>query len=469
VTRLYLRIFLSFWLVIVLTIAVVLALNFQLERAWQDDAEISQRAVRMASNLGDQARHALERNGEAGLRRFAERSNQRRSRLQVLVFDAAGNELTGRSSPRAVRQVVRHWQSEGDIPGPRSRGQYLVTLASPDHGQYLLVLSPPRRPLVLRLLGPLGPWGLLVLAMVFSGLVCLWLARTITRPVREIRSAGQQLGHGRLDARVPGRSASRGDELGDLARDFNRMADRLERLVGAQQQLLRDVSHELRSPLARLQVSLALADASPDAESRRTHLERIGLETETLDKLIGEILGYVRLSEDFEPDLERIDLVDLIADIAESARLEGQPRHIKVEVAAPDTLEWMADADLLHRAIENIVRNALRHSPQRGRILLELSTPDPDRARLIVADQGPGVPESRLEDIFHPFVRLSGERSEAGIGGGVGLAIARAAIERHDGTIRAANRVEGGLEIRIELPRRNTSQQNASGRHPRSQ
>ncbi len=467
-TRLYLRIFLSFWLVIVLTIAVVLALNFQLERAWQDDAEISERAVRMASNLENQARQALERHGEAGLRQFVERSNRRRSRLQVLVFDSAGNELTGRSSPRAVRQVVRQWQGEDDIPGARSRGQYLAQVASPEHGRYLLVLSPPQRPLVLRLFGPLGPWGLLALAMVFSGLICLWLARSITRPVREIRSAGQQLGHGQLDARVPGPSAHRGDELGDLARDFNRMADRLQQLVGTRQQLLRDVSHELRSPLARLQVSLALAEAATDVDSRQGHLERIALETDTLDKLIGEILGYVRLSENFEPDLEQIDLVDLIADIAESARLEGQPRQINVDMTAPDTMEWMADADLLHRAIENIVRNAIRHSPQRGRILLELSTPDSDCARLIVADQGPGVPESRLEDIFQPFVRLSGERSETGIGGGVGLAIARAAIERHHGTIRAANRAEGGLEVCIELPRRNTSQQNASARHPRS-
>ncbi len=467
-TRLYLRIFFSFWLVIVLTIAVVLTLNHQLERAWLDDAEISQRAVRMTANLGDQARRALEQDGEAGLRRFVERGDHRRSRMQLLLFDGDGNELTERSPSRAVTQVVRQWQNDGEIPGPRSRGQFLVEISSAQHGDFLLVLSPPQRPLALRLLGPMGPWGLLALAIIFSGLICLWLARTITRPVREMRTAGEQLGQGRLDARVPERAARRRDELGDLARDFNRMAARLQKLVGAQQQLLRDVSHELRSPLARLQVLLALADGASDADSRRIHHQSIEREAETLDRLIGEILGYARLSEGIEPDFEAIDLVDLIDDIAASARLEGQPKEIAVDVTAPDALGLIADAELLHRAIENIVRNALRHSPIQGTIRLEVARSGPDAVSIVITDEGPGVPDERLTDIFQPFVRLSRERSEAGIGGGVGLAIARAAVERHGGRVSAGNRAEGGLEIRIELPLRNTSQQNASTRHPTS-
>ncbi|MFU8878181.1 MAG: ATP-binding protein [Wenzhouxiangellaceae bacterium] len=452
-TRLYLRIFLAFWLVIILTIGAVLLINSQLEHAQRDDAEMSQRALRMVGSVSDQAQEALSRGGESGLRQWAERSGQRRGRLQVFVFDREGVELLERRAPRKVRQIVRQWRQQGELAQPRVRGQFITEVSSPVDGDYLIVLRPPPRPVVLRILGPLGTAGLIALAIVFSGLVCLWLARTITRPVRQLRIAGQQLGQGQLDARAPATAATRRDELGDLARDFNRMAERLQQLVGTQQQLLRDVSHELRSPLARLQVLLALATDADSDTGRAAHLARINTEIETLDRLIGEILGYARLSEGMAPEVESLDLIDLIEDVAASARLEGAPRKLAVEVTAPDSVMMEVDSELLHRAIENVTRNALRHTPENSLIELGVEVIDPNEVLISVSDQGPGVPDERLEEMFEPFVRLSTERSESGPGGGIGLAIARAAIEQHGGSIHARNCPGGGLQVRIRLPR----------------
>lgn len=457
-SRLYLRIFLSFWMVIILTIGSVLLINIQLERAQIDDTEVSERAQRMASGLSMRAQRALDRGGVDGLARWAEPNGRQHGgrRLAVFVFDEGGNELLERRPPREVRQAAGHWSDDGDIPQPQRRGQFITSISHPEHGQFLVVLNPPPRPAVLRIFGPLGLWGLIGVAVIISGLICLWLARTITRPLGQVRLAGQALGRGELDARSAPESTARRDEIGDLARDFNRMAERLQGLVDVQRQLLRDVSHELRSPLARLQVALTLlADAEDEAERQR-HLARTEADLERLNHLIGEILGYARISHDFSPNPESIDLVDLLEDIAESARLEGAPRHISVKLDAPNTLPLLADPELLGRAIENIVRNALRHSPENGTILLGLST-ESDTLTITVRDQGAGVPERSLVRIFEPFVRLSDERSETGASGGIGLAIARAAIEHHRGTIEARNHVNGGLEIIVRLPKTSQS------------
>lgn len=451
-SRLYLRIFLSFWLVIILTISAVVLINDQLERAQRDDVELSERAQRMAGNLQTRAASALARGGRDGLARWAESVPERGRRLTVFVFDAQGQELLDRRPPRDVRRMSGQWLNDGTVPTPQRRGQFTAAITDPDHGAFLILLSPPPRPVFLRLFGPLGLVGLIVLAIVFSGLVCLWLARTISRPVQQLRLAGQALGRGDFSARAPGNATRRGDELGDLARDFNRMAERLQGLIDGQRQLLRDVSHELRSPLARIQVALALAEDSPEAAGRSGYLARIEADIERLDQLIGEILSFARISQDSEPERVSMDLGELIADIAEAARLEGQPRRITISSDGPESLRIRANEELLHRAIENVVRNALRHSPEGGQVDLIVLTPMAGQVEIRVEDQGPGVPEERLADIFDPFVRLSPERGEQSGGGGIGLAIARAAIERHAGSIQARNRRPSGLSIAIRLP-----------------
>lgn len=451
-SRLYLRIFFSFWLVIVLTIGAVLGINSQLERALRDDSVARDRAARMEASLTRAAESALSEAGRAGLREWAERPRRRRRRIRLYIFDQSGAEIRQQAPDRGTRRIARHWERNSALPPELPRRHFALPVSHPRHGRYLIVHRLPPRSILLSILGPLGVWGLIALAVVFSGGVCFWLARSITAPVRQMRLAGQALGQGEFDTRIPEATARRGDELGDLARGFNHMAARLEKLVAAQQQLLRDMSHELRSPLARLQAALTLAADSKDGVDRDRHLARTEVEVERLNHLIGEILGYARLTEGAPSRFETLDLTDLIEDIAASARLEGAPRNLQVTVEAPASLTASADEELLHRAVENVVRNALRHAPDGSTVTLALSGDD-NTATVLVSDRGPGVPEDRLEDIFRPFVRLSAERGEAGPGGGIGLAIARAAVEHHGGNIRAENRDGGGLAVRITLPR----------------
>ncbi len=454
-SRLYLRIFFSFWAVIVLTIGAVALINWSLDRAQRDEVEWSGRALRLSEGMERRAGQALASDGVEGLIRWAERSPERGRRIRTFVIDSTGVELRGERLPWELRATVRGWQRGDALPDTPRRGQVLATLDDPGHGRFLVILTPPPEPLVLRLFGGLSGAGLLGLAILFSGLICLGLARSITRPVGELKRAGQALGRGELSARADAASTARGDELGDLARDFNRMAERLQGQIERQRQLLRDVSHELRSPLARMRVAVTLAADSADPAQRGGYLTRMETDIERLDALIDEILRYSRLKDQPAPARERFDLAELLADLADAARLEGSARGVKVQFESPASLPLAGDAELLGRALENVIRNALRHSPDGGTVELvaERGTIDPgaECVCIRILDAGPGVPPERLDDIFEPFVRLSEARSDAG-GSGIGLAIARAAVELHGGRITATNRPNGGLAVTIILP-----------------
>lgn len=442
-TRLFWRIFLSFWLVIVLTLVSVFVINGHIENAYLDESRQADRFEQLAERFAESAARRLLSGEAAALERWLAQTDRRHRHLRVFVIDDAGDIVGEGDPPRWLRG---YRPGSGELPAR--------ALAKPigNSGLELVIVYPPR-PFVLRIFGPLGPAGLLAATVLFSGMICWLLARSVTRPVDALRRAGRSLGEGNLEARIDRRTAARGDELGQLSRDFNAMAGRIERLLSSQRQLLRDVSHELRSPLARLRVSLALLENGSETERHRS-LPRMEQEIERLDRLIGEILDYARMAEGQAPAFEPVDLVELIDDIAESAGLEGRPREIGVEVNAPDELTLEASPELLYRAIENVMRNALRHSPDGSIIELVLRHPaQTGRIEITVSDHGPGVAGDQLERIFEPFVRISAERSEAGSGGGIGLAIARAAIERHGGTIQASNRRGGGLMVTIRLPR----------------
>ena len=453
-SRLYLRIFLSFWLVIILVISSVMVINSQLDRALRDETQLRERLERLEEGLVQPAESALNEAGHTGLASWLDDAREGMRRMQLQVFDAEGREISGQDPAPRTRRTLGHWVEHGSRPEGARRGLFTRELKAGEEATYLLVLSRPPSPWFVRLLGPLGPWGLLVIAVLISGLICFWLARNISRPVQGLRAAGQALGEGRLDSRVSPEIAARGDELGHLAADFNRMAARLEQLVSGQRQLLRDVSHELRSPLARLRVSLALASSASDPGTRSHNLSRIEAETERLNHLIGEILDYARIAEAVDPPKQSVDLMELLDDIATSARLEARPRGLRVTLQGPESCRLKADGELLYRALENVVRNALAHSPEGGLVEIRLTPPDTggDLASLDITDSGPGVPDDQLESIFEPFVRLSEQRGSAGSGGGVGLSIAREAVRRHGGLIRAENRRGGGLRVRILLP-----------------
>jgi two-component system OmpR family sensor kinase len=242
----------------------------------------------------------------------------------------------------------------------------------------------------------------------------------------------------------------RRDEIADLGNDFDRMAEQLQRLMAAQRRLLHDVSHELRSPLARLQAAIGLLRQDPDQLDRS--LVRIEREAVRLNELVDELLTLARLDSGAIGERpETLDLSELVADIAEDAKFEAETSGRSLEVSAPDCAMVVGRSQLLHRALENVVRNAIQYTPPGTAVRIELkSDPVSSRAVLTIDDRGPGIPEEDLANIFRPFFRASS--APDGKGFGLGLAIARRAIEVHQGKIEMRNVAGGGLRVTIELP-----------------
>lgn len=446
-SRLSVRIFLAFWAVIILSLVAVVVINTQIHH-YQRGEEIEREHTEfIEQRIAEPARAVLQRHGERGLRRWLMRTERRSRTLKLHIVDRSGEEILDRTLGGHGRALVEAWQS-GDLEDAEpSSHRWTRVIQAPAGREYLLIVSRPPRPFLFRVFGPFGPIGLLLVAIVMSGLASFALARYVAGPMQRMREAGSALGEGDLDARLPRRLTRRRDEIGGLARDFNRMAERLSSMIHGQRQLLRDVSHELRSPLARIQVALSLAERDDDPR----HLERIRIESERLDALVGEILAYARLQHADTLEESAFDLVDCVTEIVSDARLEGRAREIDLTLEAPDRVHVTGDETMLRRAIENVVRNAVRHSPDGQTVAVRLAQDDTG-VRLSVADRGPGVDPEELEYIFEPFVRLSPGRSESGSGGGIGLAIARAAVERHGGRIKANNGKAGGLVITLTLP-----------------
>jgi two-component system sensor histidine kinase CpxA len=296
---------------------------------------------------------------------------------------------------------------------------------------------------------------ILALAVLVSGFVCYVLARYLTSDVHRLRAATQQLAAGDLNARAVPPKGRRRDEIAELVRDFNTMASRLQDLVSAQSRLLNDISHELRSPLARLSVALGLAWQRAGAEAHSA-LERIELEATRLNELIGRLLTLARL-EGGEDAIGRtpIALDELVRDICEDADFEAQTRQCRVRCDIQDEAVIFGSASLLHSAIENVVRNAMRHTSEGTDVEIKLAKEAVNgkaEAVVRVVDHGPGVPQESLDKLFRPFYRLDDARGRQTGGVGLGLAITERAVRLHGGSVRAANRPEGGLMVEIRLP-----------------
>jgi len=273
------------------------------------------------------------------------------------------------------------------------------------------------------------------------------LARAITTPVRRFRDATVAIADGKLDTRVAASMSNRRDEIGMLAHDLDAMATRLQNAANQQTELTRNISHELRSPLARLRVALELArrEAGDLAEFRR-----IDRETERLDEMIGQILEFSRMDTRSDDAPQQIDIDQLLHEVVEDANYECRSTDgITVSYDSVGPIPYTGFAAALTSVFENVLRNAIRHSPANGVISVQASTDDAG-ARISVIDQGPGVTEDALEQLFEPFYRAP--TTDESLGTGLGLAIARRAIEKNGGTISAANVDGGGLAIAIQLP-----------------
>jgi signal transduction histidine kinase len=290
---------------------------------------------------------------------------------------------------------------------------------------------------------------------VAGGIFCYFISRYLTEPLNRLGEAAAKIAEGRLDTRVEPSLKRRHDEIAGLARNFDLMAERIEALVTGQRRLLGDVSHELRSPLSRLMLALTLLKQGP-AEEAEENLERIGLEARRLDTLIGQLLTLTRIDNGADRGSPaRFDLANLVQEVASDADFEARARNRRVVVARSDTCTFEGFEELLRRAVENVVRNAVRHTAEGTAVEISLQETSSE-ALLRIGDNGPGVPEEMLSAIFQPFRRVAGDGSS---GAGLGLAIAQRAVQVHRGAIRALNAPQGGLIVEITLPYpRNPSQ-----------
>jgi signal transduction histidine kinase len=379
----------------------------------------------------DDARMAYQRGGAPALTATLARLRGA-GRNELIFTDARGRDLlTGRDRSALLPHAEGSFAWLARIPRMRvahqdSTGQY-----------WLILLGPPR--FMFWFLRPEHLWVLGVCV-----LLCYWLSWHLTSPVRKLQRAVDCFGRGELNVRAETR---RGDELGQLARTFNLMADRIQTLLTAERRLLLDISHELRSPLARLSVAVELARSDKDPAD----LDRIQKEADRLNTLIGELLQVTRAEGDpSQRIMEPVVLNDVVSEIVDDTSIEARAKDCELVFHATANLVLDGDAELLRRAIENAVRNAIRYAPHGSRIEVDLKQHGQD-AVVGVRDSGPGVPEESIERIFDPFYRVDSDRNRGSGGTGLGLAIARRAVQLHGGTIRAQN-ANPGLQVIIELP-----------------
>jgi two-component system sensor histidine kinase CpxA len=449
------RIFASFWVAMVLIVAGAIGVTLYVL------AERTDGPRRDPAALAEQATAALQSGGETGLKRWLSGLERRDLDTRLLVVGPKGEDLLGRPVPRFLARRIASDMSEPGHerpppPLPERAAHYrpaqpLPLIIAGDGTVYRLALMPRRPGFFGTLEVPQARGAILLLAIVVTALISWWLARSVTRPVRALTAAARALAGGDLDIHLPAQISGRRDELGVLARDFEDMARRLRELLRGRERLLRDVSHELRSPLARMQVAVALG-RQPGGDVGQS-LQRIESEAGRLDALIDQVLRLSRLDAGASAlKLESVDLVGIVDQVARDASFEGQGCGVRVQWEPPDgTVIALVDAELLASAIENIVRNALRYSPPGGAVEIALE-PGASEALLRVRDHGPGVPEAELQRIFEPFFRVAESRSRESGGDGIGLAITARVVAAHGGTTRAQNAAGGGLQIELRLP-----------------
>ncbi|MCF7769816.1 sensor histidine kinase [Achromobacter pulmonis] len=412
-------------------------------------------------NLTRDAAQIARSEGTNGLRRWLQAMDARYSALKIYIVDARDHDILGRQLPTRLNDWLAAFRAAPD-PGqvaaidlPADPAALRVSwwdpqwLVLPDHSE-LLMLFLPFDSSHWEVLG-LTPvaLGLLLFALAITAPFCWALTRQVAAPLDQLRRAARALAAGRLDTRTPDALSLRKDELGLLARDFDAMASRLQALVDTREQLLRNIAHELRSPLARLRLGVELARRKDERQD--VQLDRMERECERLDTLVGSTLRLARMGALPHPT-EALDLTDVVEDVVQDARFEAGERHIAIHWNRPAPLRVAADRDGLASAIENVLRNALRFAPAGGTIQVRLLA-DADEACLEIEDNGPGVAEKELAYLFEPFYQGSSASGARAGGAGLGLSIARAAVAAHRGRISARNGTPHGLSVRIELPR----------------
>ena len=468
---LFVRIFVLFWIAMALIVGGSIAVTFTVAAREYESRELQRRPAAIAI----QASEVLGKGGVAALKKWLSANEHSIADRDLYIIGPDGQDILGRrlsdSAARRLEYFNRESMSEPDseasssfppppLPPPPPRNfrpqRAAPQIVGPDGSTYTVLLV-PRRPSIFGALSLPGiSLMILCIALVVSAFASWWLAQHLSAPIRRIQEGARALASENLDARggaslrVSAGFEDRKDELAVLARDFDAMADGLIANRAAVTRLLRDISHELRSPLARMRLAVGLA-RRPTADSER-QLDRLEREIERLDDLIGQVLKLARLNGTDAPiEREPVDVDEMIEEIVHDANFEGAAKGCTISVEGSAGRTVNGNRELLRSAIENVLRNAVRYSPPGAPVEVAVERGDAGLA-VSIRDRGPGVPAADLERIFEPFFRVAESRDRDSGGEGIGLAITSQVMRAHGGSATAGNRPAGGLEVRLGLP-----------------
>lgn len=461
--RLFFKIFLWFWLgMIVMSAALVTSAALTQSRSAEDQRWRQKYELPLQMRSRHEA-DLIENHEIPDAAQYID-SLEQREPIGNFMLDDSGHEVLGRKVPASVLSVLPQLDRiPPAVPLFLSNDRIMAEkVVGPSGRQYKFFMKFPPRPffphsLALFFFEDVGSEGIirLVVLLVTATVFCLWLARHITGPIGKLRWAASQIANQNLNTRVDVGVTGRHDELADLGRDFNRMAKRIGALVGAQRRLLADVSHELRSPLTRLNLALGLArqHASP---KNLEHLDRMERETERLNNLIGQLLSLARIESGVDlQESKPFELGALVQEVASDGDYEARSRNCRVKFDQSPDCYVEGTREMLRGAVENVVRNAVRHTGNDSTVEVSIERqPNGDGAYAVIRirDHGSGVPESELADLFVPFHRVADGIRNDPYGTGLGLAIAERTFRLHGGSVSAANAVDGGLIVTLQLP-----------------
>jgi two-component system sensor histidine kinase CpxA len=477
---LFVRIFVLFWIAMAIIVAGSIAVTFTMAAREYESREFQRRP-----SIAIEASEVLAKGGVAALRPWLRHNSHKMADRDLYIIGPDGGDILGRPlSENAARRLQffresmsdaergaapPEWPAGGLPPGAEPPGglppggltpgasprnfrpqRVLPQIVAPDGTAYTVLLV-PRRPSIFGALSLPGISArILGIALVVSAFASWWLAQHLSAPIRRMQEGARALAGERLDVRVSAGLEGRKDEVAVLAREFDAMADRLRANRSALTRLLGDISHELRSPLARMRLALGLA-RQPSADTAR-QLDRMERDIERLDVLISQVLKLARLNgTDMPFEREPFDVDEMIDEVVRDAAFEGTAKGCKVETVGTADSVVSGNRDLLRSAIENVLRNAVRYSPQGAPVEVAVER-GAAGLTISVRDRGPGVPAGELERIFEPFYRVAESRDRDTGGEGIGLAITSQVMKAHGGTARADNRAGGGFEVRLNLP-----------------
>jgi signal transduction histidine kinase len=424
---LYLGILLAMTGTLSLSLVVFLAISRQIERA-----TVYRTFERTDELQLEEARKALDHGGPSAVSAYMERANRIFGGSHYLLNSAGADVVSGQDLSNLI-------PGGGAVEGRQRRpGEVVISRRAADGAYWFIAVSPIRsRPWAY------FPYYLLVIGA--TGVLCWGAAVWLVSPIRNLTAAVERFGRGDLSARW---HTQRRDEIGYLARAFNDTAERLQRLLTSERRLLADISHELRSPLARLKFAVRLARTCPDQGHA---LDRIERDVDRITSMVSELVEITRAEGD--PEARKFEIVNLeqvVCDIVSEERLDAEVRECRLQVSGRLERALWGDPELLRRGVANVLQNSIRYSPARSTVQVTLAE-DAENTTIEIRDYGPGVPEELLSQIFRPFFRVEDARDANNGGVGLGLSIAMRAIQLHQGTIRGEN-ANPGLRVKITLP-----------------